>query len=58
MPYIGLGDGAADNSSYLKPLTDHQTLNFYHAADLVGKAAVVMLRGSGKDGRERSLVGG
>ena len=48
VPYIGLGDGAADNWSYLKPLTDHQTLDFYHAAEYVGKAAVVMFKGAKK----------
>lgn len=48
VPYIGLGDGAADNWSYLKPLTDHQTLDFYHASEYVGKAAVVMFKGAKK----------
>jgi hypothetical protein len=48
VPYIGLGDGAADNWSYLKPLTDHQTLDFYHASEYVGKAAVVMFNGAKK----------
>jgi len=49
VPYIGLGDGAADNWSYLKPLTDHQTLDFYHASEYVGKAAVVMFKGAKKE---------
>ena len=48
VPYIGLGDGAVDNWSYLKPLTDHQTLDFYHASEYVGKAAVVMFKGAKK----------
>jgi len=48
VPYIGLGDGAADNWSYLRPLTDHQTLDFYHASEYVGKAAVVMFKGAKK----------
>jgi hypothetical protein len=48
VPYIGLGDGAADNWSYLKPLTDQQTLYFYHASEYVGKAAVVMFKGAKK----------
>jgi hypothetical protein len=56
VPYIGLGDGAADNWSYLKPLTDHQTLDFYHASEYVGKAAVVMFKGAKKkDEREAWL---
>ena len=49
VPYIGLGDGAADNWSYLKPLTDQQTLDFYHASEYVGKAAVVMFKGAKKE---------
>jgi hypothetical protein len=56
VPYIGLGDGAADNWSYLKPLTDQQTLDFYHASEYVGKAAVVMFKGAkNKDEREAWL---
>ena len=46
VPYLGLGDGAADNWTYLKPLTDHQTLDFYHASEYVGKAAAVMFKGA------------
>ena len=48
VPTIGLGDGAADNWSYLKPLTDQQTLDFYHASEYAGKAAVVMFKGAKK----------
>ena len=56
VPTIGLGDGAADNWSYLKPLTDQQTLDFYHASEYVGKAAVVMFKGAKhKDEREAWL---
>ncbi len=56
VPYIGLGDGAADNWSYLKPMTDQQTLDFYHASEYVGKAAVVMFKGAkNKDEREAWL---
>ena len=52
VPYIGLGDGAADNWSYLKPMTDHQTLDFYHASEYVGKAAAVMFKGKGAENKE------
>jgi hypothetical protein len=52
VPYIGLGDGAADNWSYLKPMTDQQTLDFYHASEYVGKAAVVMFKGKGEKKKE------
>jgi hypothetical protein len=56
VPYIGLGDGAADNWSYLKPMTDQQTLDFYHASEYVGKAAAVMFKGAKKkDEREAWL---
>ena len=48
VPYIGLGDGAVYNWSYLKPLTDHQTLDFYHASEYVGKTAMVMFKGAKK----------
>lgn len=48
VPYIGLGDGAADNWTYLKPMTDHQTLDFYHASEYVGRAAMVMFQGAKK----------
>ena len=61
VPYIGLGDGAADNWSYLKPLTDQQTLDFYHASEYVGKAAVVIFKGAkrkrrGKHGWQISFI--
>ncbi len=52
VPYIGLGDGAADNWSYLEPMTDHQTLDFYHASEYVGKAAMVMFKGKGTKNKE------
>jgi hypothetical protein len=52
VPYIGLGDGAADNWSYLKPMTDQQTLDFYHASEYVGKAAAVMFKGKGAAKKE------
>jgi hypothetical protein len=52
LPYIGLGDGAADNWSYLKPMTDHQTLDFYQASEYVGKAAMVMFKGKGAKKKE------
>jgi hypothetical protein len=52
VPYIGLGDGAADNWSYLKPMTDQQTLDFYHASEYVGKAAAVMFKGKGAKNKE------
>lgn len=40
--YLGLSDGAADNWSFLSPLTDHQLVDFYHASEYVGKASLAM----------------
>ncbi|MFW6106825.1 MAG: ISKra4 family transposase [bacterium] len=45
VPYVGLGDGAADNWSFLSPLTDRQVVDFYHASEYVGKAAAAMFPG-------------
>ena len=56
VPYIGLGDGAADNWSYLKPMTDQQTLDFYHASEYVGKAAVVMFKGAKKKAEKEAWL--
>jgi len=57
VPYIGLGDGAADNWSYLKPMTDHQTLDFYHASEYVGRAAAVMFKGAKKKEEREAWLG-
>ena len=56
VPYIGLGDGAADNWSFLKPLTNQQTLDFYHASEYVGKAAVVMFKGAKKEAEREAWL--
>jgi hypothetical protein len=56
VPYIGLGDGAGNNWTYLKPMTDHQTLDFYHASEYVGKAAVVMFKGAKKKAEREAWV--
>ena len=45
IPYLGLGDGAADNWSFLSPITDRQLVDFYHASEYVGKAALAMYPG-------------
>ena len=56
IPYIGLGDGAADNWSFLTPLTDRQLVDFYHASEYVGKAALAMFPGKkGAEEREAWL---
>ncbi len=46
--YIGLADGAKSNWDFLKKYTDIQTLDFWHAAGYLGKAAVVMFKGKVK----------
>jgi len=56
VPYLGLGDGAADNWSYLKPLTDQQTLDFYQASEYVGKAAAVMFKGAKKQAEREAWL--
>ena len=45
IPYVGVGDGAADNWSFLAPITDRQVVDFYHASEYVGKAAAAMFPG-------------
>jgi hypothetical protein len=45
IPYVGVGDGAADNWSFLSPITDRQVVDFYHASEYVGKAAAAMFPG-------------
>jgi hypothetical protein len=57
VPYIGLGDGAADNWSFLLPITDRQLVDFYHASGYVGKAAAAMFPGKRRaDEREAWLA--
>jgi len=57
IPYIGLSDGAADNWSFLSPMTDHQLLDFYHASEYVGKVAMAMFPGKKQaDEREAWLA--
>jgi hypothetical protein len=57
IPYIGLSDGAADNWSFLSPITDHQLLDFYHASEYVGKVAMAMFPGKKQmDEREAWLA--
>ena len=43
--YIGLGDGAADNWSFLQPLTERQVVDYYHASEYIGKASAAMFPG-------------
>lgn len=44
--YIGIADGAKGNWDYLTDKTDVQTIDFWHAAGYLGRAAEVMFRGT------------
>jgi hypothetical protein len=46
--FIGVADGAKSNWEYLKPRTDKQTVDFWHATGYLGKAAEAMFNGKRK----------
>ena len=43
--YVGIADGAKGNWEFLERHTDVQLTDFWHAAEYLGKAAVVLYRG-------------
>src|SRR5881227_1077240 len=43
--YVGIADGASGNWDFLGRHTDVQVTDFWHAAEYLGKAAVVLYRG-------------
>jgi hypothetical protein len=43
--YVGIADGARGNWEFLQRHTDVQVTDFWHAAEYLGKAAVVLYRG-------------
>jgi hypothetical protein len=43
--YVGIADGAQANWEFLERHTDVQVTDFWHAAEYLGKAAVVLYRG-------------
>jgi hypothetical protein len=43
--YVGIADGAKENWEFLGRHTDVQVTDFWHAAEYLGKAAVVLYRG-------------
>ncbi|HSQ54809.1 MAG TPA: ISKra4 family transposase [Gemmata sp.] len=43
--YVGIADGAKGNWEFLGRHTDAQVVDFWHAAEYLGKAAVVLYRG-------------
>lgn len=54
IPYIGLGDGAKDNWTFLKPQTDEQILDFFHASEYVSDVASVLFKGKKKDNERKA----
>jgi hypothetical protein len=43
--YVGIADGASGDWEFLERHTDVQVTDFWHAAEYLGKAAVVLYRG-------------
>lgn len=39
VPYVGLADGAADNWTFLEPITNSQILDFFHATEYLTKVS-------------------
>jgi hypothetical protein len=42
VPYVGLGDGASDNWTFLEQHTDAQVLDFWHASEYIHRAAAAI----------------
>jgi hypothetical protein len=43
--YVGIADGAKENWEFLAKHTDAQVVDFWHAAEYMGKAAAALYRG-------------
>ncbi len=54
--FIGIADGAKSNWDYLKPRTDKQTVDFWHATGYLGKAADVLFAGKRKEVLKREWL--
>mgnify|MGYP000106069579 CR=1 FL=1 len=54
--FVGIADGAKSNWEYLKPRTDKQTVDFWHASGYLGKAAEAMFVGKRKEGEKRQWL--
>ena len=54
--YVGVADGAAENWSFLEPITSVQVLDFYHVAEYVADAAEALYPGKGKKAVEARHV--
>ena len=49
--YVGIADGAKGNWEFLERHTDAQVVDFWHAAEYLGKAAAVIYRASPRRAR-------
>jgi hypothetical protein len=56
IPYVGLGDGAKDNWTFLTQHTDEQVLDFFHASEYVSGVASVLFKGKGRDAERKSWL--
>jgi hypothetical protein len=54
IPYVGLGDGARDNWTFLTQHTNEQVLDFWHASEYVSNVASVLFKGKTKDAERKS----
>ena len=56
IPYVGLGDGAKDNWTFLTQHTDEQVLDFFHASEYVSNVASVLFKGKGRNIERKSWL--
>ncbi len=56
IPYVGLGDGAKDNWTFLKQYTNVQILDFFHASEYVSGVATVLFNGNGKNSERKTWL--
>lgn len=54
--FIGIADGAKSNWDYLKPRTDKQTVDYWHASGYLGKAAEAMFSGKREEALKREWL--
>jgi hypothetical protein len=56
IPYVGLGDGAIDNWTFLTQHTNEQVLDFWHASEYVSNVASVIFKGKTKDAERKAWL--
>jgi hypothetical protein len=56
IPYVGLGDGAKDNWTFLTQHTNEQVLDFWHASEYVSNVASTLFKGKGRDAERKSWL--